>query len=150
MSKESKNADKDIVSRLLEARAILDKCVQVLSKGRAYKIKTIPVQAVDPTPVRLAKLDFSLNERNFIKTYTKGLSGPKKFTLLLAYIAKGKAGTDIEVGVIKSKWNKMKAKNLLGYAFNVKYPSEAKTSGWVDSKKYGFYHMRQGWMSIFN
>lgn len=105
---------------------------------------------VDTRSSRTTKLDFGLNKKNFIKTYAKGLSGPKKFTLLLAHITKGKIGADIEIGAISGKWNKMKAKNLLGYAFNGKYPNEAVTQGWVDSKKYGFYHLRQGWMSIFD
>jgi hypothetical protein len=115
----------------------------------AFPLKRPLAKTANPKLPQLTKLDFGLNEKHFIKTYAKGLSGPKKFTLLLACIAKGKVGTDIEVGVISNKWNKMKAKNLLGYAFNSKYPNEAVTYGWVDSKKHGFYHLRQGWIAIF-
>jgi hypothetical protein len=96
-----------------------------------------------------SKIDFGLNERNFVKTYAKGMSGPKKFTLLLAFIAKGKVGEEVKVSLIRSKWNKLKAKNLLGYKFNVNYPNAAKTSGWVDTKKYGTYFLRNSWMQIF-
>lgn len=151
MSKENKPVgNKDIISRLLEARAILDDCVNVLSKGKMQKIKTSPTKVSDPKPIRTTKLDFGFNERNFIKTYAKGLSGPKKFTLLLAYISKGKVGVEIELSVIRPMWNKMTAKNLMGYAFNLKYPNEAKTQGWIDSKKSGIYHLRQGWLGIFD
>jgi hypothetical protein len=96
-----------------------------------------------------AKIDFELNERNFVKTYAKGMNGAKKFTLLLALMAKGKIGEAIEVSAIRSRWNKIKAKNLLGYPFNVNYPNAAKTHGWVDTKKYGTYFLRNTWMKIF-
>jgi hypothetical protein len=101
------------------------------------------------TPSKPIKIDFELNERNFVKTYAKGMSGPKKFTRLLAFIVKGKVGETVEVSLIRSKWNKMKANNLLGYAFNVNYPNSAKTSGWVDPKKYGTYCLSNSWMQIF-
>lgn len=97
-----------------------------------------------------SKIDFSLNEKHFIKTHANEMSGPKKFTLLLAFIVKGRLDESVETNVIKAKWNKMKAKNLMGYAFNSKYPNEAKTAGWVDSKKHGTYHLRASWMKIFS
>ena len=131
---------KNILARLER----LEKTVFNSGKNKSVA-KTTDKKSSHPT-----KLDFGLNEKNFIKTYAKGLSGPKKFTLLLAHMTKGKTGANIEVGAISSKWNKMKAKNLLGYTFNGKYPNEAVTQGWVDSKKYGFYHLRQGWMGIFD
>ncbi len=150
MSKGNKLSEKDIASRLLEARAIIDECVTAFSKGKVRGGSKSSVKPASAKSARPAKLDFGLNEKNFVKTYAKGLSGPKKFTLLLAHMTKGKTGADVEVSTINSKWNKMKAKNLLGYAFNRKYPNEAVTYGWVDSKKYGFYHLRPGWMGIFD
>jgi hypothetical protein len=96
-----------------------------------------------------AKIDFDLNERHFVKTYARGMSGPKKFTLLLAFMTQGKVGENIEVSAIRSRWNKMKSSNLLGYPFNVNYPNAAKTSGWVDTKKYGTYCLCKSWQQIF-
>ena len=63
---------------------------------------------------------------------------------------KGKVGTDIALDSIRSKWGKMTSKNLMGYEFNLNYPTEAKTRGWIDSKKSSFYHLRDKWMSIFD
>lgn len=152
MLKENKFMDKkNILSQLYEARQLIENCISEFSKtdnstrkaGRALpkisvKTKTRP------------KLNFGLNERNFIKTYAKGLSGRKKFVLLLAKITKGKIGTDAELKLIRSKWNKMKSKSLMGYEFNLNYPTEAKTQGWVDSKKSENYHLCDGWMKIFD
>jgi len=139
---------KDLASRLNEAKNIIEDCIAALPKtGKESRGKIVP-----PTlrPASPTKLKFDLNERNFIKTNAKGLSGPKKFTLLIAHITKGKIGTEVELRIARSKWNKMTAKNLMGYEFNLKYPNEAKTQGWIDSKKNGTYHLRSNWMEIFD
>ncbi|MBI4243213.1 MAG: hypothetical protein HY606_03905 [Planctomycetes bacterium] len=151
MSKENKSmSNKDIIGRLIEARAILDDCVKVLLKVGVQKARTSPKKVSDQKLTREAKLDFGLNERNFIKIHAKGLSGPKKFTLLLAFMAKGKVGTDIALDSLRFKWGKMTSKNLMEYEFNRKYSTEAKTQGWVDSKKSSFYYLTNRWMNIFN
>jgi len=149
MSKGSKISGKDISTRLLEAKAILDECIVVLTNGKAQNRSKSLSKVSKIKSTRPTKLDFGLNERNFIKIYAKGLSGPKKFTLLLAYVVKGKTGTEVELSKLRLMWNKMTSKNLMGYNFNLKYPNEAKTQGWIDSKKSGVYHLRQGWMDIF-
>ncbi len=94
--------------------------------------------------------NFKMNERAFIKQYAKGLSGPKKFVLLLAYIVKGEVGKEISLSKIKERWNKMTTKSLMGYKFNLYYSNEAKNQGWVNSKKYGFYCLTSNWMKIFS
>jgi len=129
MSKGNKTSEKEIAARLLEARTIIDECVAMLSKGKVQSEIKLPAKATSAKSARPTRLDFGLNEKNFIKNYARGLSGPKKFTLLLVHMTKGKTGADIEVSAIISKWNKMKAKNLLGYTFNGKYPNEAVTQG---------------------
>lgn len=98
---------------------------------------------------KMAKLHFGSNERNFIKTHGQNMGGAKKFTLLLAFLVKGKVGDEIALTEIETTWNRMKAKNLMGYRFNRKYSTEAKTEGWVNSGKHGFYHLLNGWMDIF-
>lgn len=151
MPKGNKMSPKEISSRLLEARAIIDECVVALADGKASRNgSSARVKLIKSETARPAKLDFGLNERNFIKIHARGLSGPKKFTLLLAYVAKGKVGVEVELGVLRTAWNKMTSKNLMGYAFNLKYPNEAKTQGWIDSKKAGVYHLRPSWMNIFD
>jgi len=92
-------------------------------------------------------INFSLNERTFVKRYVIGKSGPKRFTLLLAYLSKGETNKNIELSEIKKRWNKMTAKILLG-KFNMFYPNDAKTRGWVDSKEYGTYNLTNEWKNV--
>ena len=92
-------------------------------------------------------IDFSINERAFVKRYATDKSGPKKFTLLLAYLAKGEIDKNIELSEIKKHWGKMTSKALLG-KFNMFYPNDAKTRGWIDSKEYGNYNLTNEWKVI--
>jgi len=92
-------------------------------------------------------IDFSLNERTFVKRYAINKSGPKRFTLLLAYFSKGEVNKNIELSEIKKHWNKMAAKTLLG-KFNMFYPNDAKTRGWINSKEYGSYNLTNEWKNV--
>lgn len=92
-------------------------------------------------------IDFSLNERTFVKRYVADKSGPKRFTLLLAYLSKGDVDKNIELSEIRKHWNKMATKTLLG-KFNRFYPNDAKTRGWIDSKEYGNYNLTNEWQNV--
>lgn len=92
-------------------------------------------------------IDFSINERAFAKRYTIDKSGPKKFTLLLAYLVKGEVDKNFDLSDIKNHWNKMSAKNMLG-KFNMFYPNDAKNRGWIDSKEHGKYNLTNEWKSV--
>lgn len=130
--------DKQLVSRIEK----IEKDVAALKKALSGDSSSKP-----KIKVGVNELDFSLNIRAFIKRYTAGKSGPKRFVLLLAFLAKGEVGIDIELEKIRSEWNKMSAKNLLG-KFNRFYPNEAKTQGWADSKAYGTYCLTNAWKEI--
>ncbi|MDP2947459.1 MAG: hypothetical protein Q8N88_05075 [Nanoarchaeota archaeon] len=93
------------------------------------------------------KVDFDMSERAFIKKYSKGMSGHKKFVLILTYLVKGKIGEEKLVGEIKKHWNKMTT--LLGGEFNAYYSTTAKDNNWVDSKNYGFWFLTKHWKEIF-
>ena len=141
----------EIIIQLQKAQKIIDLCVAELG-ATAIKlprsVKKVPATSVPKQGV--PDMDFGLNERNFIKTHASGMGGPKKFVLLLARMTQGKTDTDIEVSAIAAKWNKMTSKDLLlGYSFNAKYATVAKTEGWIDSRKYGTYHLRKTWKDIF-
>lgn len=90
-----------------------------------------------------AKLDFGKSERAFIKAYAKGLSGTRKFVLLVAYTAKGQVGKEVELNDISKRWNKMTA--LLGGKFNRFFSNTAKDDGWVDTRKKGTYVLTSSW-----
>lgn len=89
-----------------------------------------------------ADINFVLNERAFVNRYAAKKSGPRKFTLILAYLVKGKIGENTNLDVIKKHWNKMKS--LLGN-FNMFYTNEAKTRGWVDVEGHGIYKLTKEW-----
>jgi len=92
-------------------------------------------------------IDFSLNERAFVKRYVIDKSGPKRLTLLLAFLVKGEIDKNIDLSEIRGHWNKMSAKTLLG-KFNMFYPNDAKTRGWVNSKEYGSYCLTDEWKNV--
>lgn len=94
------------------------------------------------------KLDFSINIRAFVKRFVADKSGPKKFVLLLAYLAKGEIGKNVVLRDVRKEWGKMSGKNLLG-KFNRFYPNEAKTQGWIDSKEYGTYCLADTWQESY-
>ena len=91
-------------------------------------------------------VNLGLPIRNFIKGYSKGMSGPKKFTLLLAKLCNGKTGVAVDVKELAKSWGKMTA--FLG-DFNAAYPTRAKDEGWVDSLEMGKYVLRPNWKEIF-
>ena len=150
MSTENKPTNhKDLLTKLHHARALLDGCIAELSGGRSRK----PKKKLEPSPPgksdALRNLDFEANERGFVKAHARGLSGPKKFVLLVAHLAKGKVGTEVEVKEVEKRWNKMTASNLLDGEFNTFYSTTAKENGWVNTKRKGIYFLRPQWREIF-
>jgi hypothetical protein len=90
------------------------------------------------------EIDFTINPRAFVKRYAARRSGPRKFTLMVAYFAKGKTGVNISLSEIIKNWNKMLSRILLG-KFNRFYPNQARTSGWIDSTQRGTYCLTKEW-----
>ena len=94
---------------------------------------------------------FDLNERAFVKRYAKNISGgQRKFTLLLAFLAKGDTAKDVSLNDIEQVWNKTSSKTLLGMKFNRFFPTTAKEHGWVNSRKRGFYNLERSWKDVFS
>lgn len=91
---------------------------------------------------------FSVPIRAFVKQHARGLSGPQKFALLVAYLKKGETNKEALLTDVGKHWNKMKP--LLGGKLNLAYPTRAKENGWVDSPKRGTYVLLPGWKSIFD
>jgi len=96
------------------------------------------------------QVDFDLPDRAFIKRHAKGLSGPKKFVLLVAFLTQGVTGKDVQVSEVEKRWNRMTSPTLLGYRFNRFYPITAREHGWVGLKKKGVYRLRNTWKDIFS
>ena len=95
------------------------------------------------------RLDWNLNERAFVSKYANNLtSGTEKFVLLVVYLAKGDEQAKISLKDIQQLWGKMTATSLLGMKYNGKYPTEAKTRGWVNSPAQGVYELAYGWEEV--
>jgi hypothetical protein len=111
------------------------------ARGRRRRVKTaakVPTPKAAPT-----KLDFTKSERAFMKAYAKGLSGTRKFVLLVAYLAKGQVGKEVQLKELQRIWNKMTA--ILDGKFNTFYSNTAKDDGWVKTSKVGVYLLTTSW-----
>jgi hypothetical protein len=96
-------------------------------------------------PGDLARIDFGLPVRPFMKRFAVKMSGPKRFVLLLAHMAHGATGNPAQVSELQKLWNTMVG--MLG-GFNTAYPTRAKDNGWVDATKPGTYILLPGWEEI--
>jgi hypothetical protein len=132
---------------LLEKLHEIEKCakeciVLIEKKTESHQNKWKESQLSD-------NMDFSMPIRAFIKKYSKRLSGPKKFTLLVAYLSQGDLEKEVKLTDVVENWDKMRSKNLLGMQFNRFYAITAKDNDWVKTKKHGIYSLRPSWKGIF-
>jgi hypothetical protein len=72
--------------------------------------------------------------------------GPEKFALLVAYLATGNLGQEINGEDISAAWNRMT--QIMGGKFNPAYTTRAKDKGWVDSPRRGVYVLCGSWTEI--
>ena len=89
-------------------------------------------------------MTFSGPIRAFVKKYGRQLSGPERFTILVAYLCKGRVGTPVLNTEIEKHWNKMKPL-LGGKKLNRAHSTRAKEHGWIDSPSRGKYVLCAGW-----
>lgn len=142
MSKGSK-----LLAKLEQARTLIAECIGELAGATPQKSKRgrVPERRLQQSiPI---KVDFDANERHFMKDHAKGLGGGKKFTLVLAYLAKGDANREVRLKDIETTWSRMTG--ILG-DFNRKYSSDAKELGLVNTKKQGIYVLRPQWKQILS
>jgi hypothetical protein len=136
---------KQIIERLEQIRKIANQCILEIgstpSKQTGLRRSKQEVEEVNFT-----ELNFSLNVRAFVKKYAKQLSGPKKFVLILAYLAKGEIKKGISLADIEKLWQRMTG--LIGMEFNRSYALRAKDYGWVNSIKQGVYILTNSWKEI--
>ncbi len=103
-------------------------------------------QQDDPGQISQRKpINFSLNERAYAEKYCKTISSAGKFTLLVAYIARGDEKSEVSYALIKDLWERMKI--IIG-KYNPAYSDQAKRGGWVDPAKKGFYKLNPSWLEV--
>lgn len=127
-----------MLQKLQKIQKLVEECLEELSESKLKKkkIKT----SIKNTP------NFLLNERAFIKRYGKNLSGPKKFVLLAAYIAKGNTKKIVKSEEITKKWKKLLS--FMGGKSQKNYSTRAKENGWINSPEYGNYILTEQWVEI--
>lgn len=90
--------------------------------------------------------NFKLNERAFADKYIKGKAPEIKFAMIVAYLAKGDETKEVAIGEIKDIWRRMTS---ILKSFNDKYPTVAKTRGYVDSPRKSIYLLSSEWKELF-
>jgi hypothetical protein len=137
-----------VISSLQQITALADECLKEVADAAKPKRTTKKPPGLSHV-AQPPSIDFDKPLRPFVKQYAKGLSGTKKFVLLLSRLVGGDPKKEVAVVEIQKQWNKMKAKSLLGLDFNDFYPTNAKDHDWVESRKKGFYNLRPSWKEIF-
>ena len=138
----------EILRRLEQIRDSVDETIRLLGKTNRRPKARARVQPPNNPPADIhSRLDFGMPMRAFFKKYQAGLSGPKKFTLLVAYLSKGNPQKPVPTADLRKSWNKMKG--LLRFEFNSFYSTSAKYSDWVDAEK-NSYRLRPAWKEIFH
>lgn len=133
--------------KLEQVKILVEECLFVLGNVPQAEQKTIKVSR-QRKEIDVPKFDFTMTGRSFIKLYAKGMSGSKRFALLLAYLTKGNLGQVVKLEEIENHWKKMGAKSLMGKFARI-YSTRAKENDWVESPKSKEYKLRPSWDKIF-
>jgi len=150
MRNENSRTSVELIQSLERIQELLEASI---SLARAGGLKASAAsKGAHQSKAKKARNDIDLSKpiRPFVKQYGIGMSGPKKFTLVLAYLAGGDPSKNVSLEEIKKHWNKMTAKGLLGMKFNRFYSANAKDNDWVNTEKTGLYHLRPSWKKIFD
>jgi hypothetical protein len=137
-----------LVTSLQEIGRLVEECLEAIGDKPAAKDKiasTISPRRSGPGAGTSHTLDFSSPVRFFMKKHATGMNGQQKFTLVIAYLAKGKTNAEVKLAEVRSTWSSMKG--ILG-KFNTGYATWAKDAGWVDSTKPRVYVLMSGWKGI--
>jgi hypothetical protein len=114
---------------------------EALSEAPLGKKPKAPKEPAKPAP-GATSLSFDMNILAFTNKYARRLSGPSKFTLVVAYLVKGNLSGQVSYQDIMGQWNKMKT--VLGDP-NGAHANRAKGKGWVEPAEYGMWKLTSGW-----
>lgn len=134
--------NQQLIAQLQKIRELLDLVIDLVGSD---KVAAKAIARPKKISAQTATLDFDLPERAFFNRYAQSLSGPEKFALVVAYLAKGDESKEIPMRDIEDRWDKMTS--LLGM-FNRAHPTRAKDRDLVNSSKKGSYHLRPNWREI--
>jgi len=132
-----------LISKLKELRTVAEECLTLVAGETEPPLRYGQVTAAGE---QREELDFGKPIRPFMRSYSKNLSGSKKFVLLVAWLAKGDLKKQIALSEIKKHWSQMTA--ILEMKFNLFFTGDAKDRDWVETKSKGLYSLRPGWRDI--
>ncbi|MGH9862186.1 MAG: hypothetical protein ACRD35_02050 [Candidatus Acidiferrales bacterium] len=136
--------EKKLIATLQQIKALAEEGLRaVADRPKPWGRRKKPAEAKSHGPLHV---EFDKPLRPFMKSDAKGLSGPKKFALLLSRLTKGDLKKEVALKEIERDWNRMTS--LLEMKFNRFFPAQAKDNDWVESKKKGFYNLRPDWKNI--
>ena len=137
----------ELEKQLRLIRDAAEKCFQTLDgstsedKDEAVFVKDEARLAVDPD------IDFSMQARAFFKKHAKDMSGPKIFTLMVAYFVNRKSIEAASLTDIQGEWSKMKS--IIKPKFSPTFALRARENDWIVSPKNSLYSLRPNWKEIF-
>jgi hypothetical protein len=118
-----------LVATLRQIQALVNEALNAAPSDGSRK--RMPRKSAHAKPA--TQISFDMSVLAFMNKYARGLSGPKKFTLLVARMVKGSSTSQVPFQEIRAQWNKMTT--VLGGDFNPAHGNRAKAAGWVDSEK---------------
>ena len=133
-----------LTQKLKQIITLANDCLAGISDKHIPEHKQLSgIHATEPQQIK-----YNMSASAFMKKHsTKNMNGPKKFVLLLAYLAKGDVNQNIELNKIEKTWNKMN--RILKKHYNRSDSIVARDNGWVDTRKHGQYYLRDSWQEIF-
>jgi len=136
-----------LITLLNQVKVLTEECLAGLEGTAAApgstKTRKVPVPKLTPKTI-----DFDIPIRPFLKRYVKGMSGAKKFTLLLSHLVKGDMKKEAALVDIEKQWNR--STSLLKQEFNHFFVAQAKENDWINSTGKGLYVLRPSWKKIFD
>jgi CHASE2 domain-containing sensor protein len=135
-----------LVSALRQIENLVADCLAAIDESPSPTAQPKKAKPNGVSEQRTAIPDLAMPLRPFVNKHARKMSGPEKFTLVLAHMTKGKTGVKVEGAVITKAWAKMTG--LLKCDFNTAYPTRAKDKGWVDSPRHNSYSLLPGWTEI--
>ncbi len=134
----------EFFQKLQLAQALLGECLENIP---APKKQRVAAKRISPTRSSTKEINFSQGERPFFKNnINKKMNGQKKFTFVVAYLAKGKLNKKIKLVEVENTWKK--AKKFITTGFHSEYGTRAKDDEYLDSPKQGVYILTSKWKNI--
>lgn len=114
MSREGRLAGRSKLAEMLgQIKVLVEQCLTLIGDETSSRLAS-KGELRRPSKGIPKALDFHLPERAFVRAHARHLSGPQKFVLLLAYLAKGKVSVDVRLRDVEKHWNRMTSPALLG------------------------------------